>query len=479
MSRGIVLHHRHLRHSDHAALERAGENHDTVIPVFTFDPNFYEGSGLACDARLRFLHECLENLDITLFHGNPVEMAKYIDGEVYTIHTATSRYGKRRNERLREVGVNFVQGDGLRRDADNTRDGWSDAIEDWLEADTHSTPHSKLDTIESDVTIEQIESEYDVSPEKNNVPTGGRDAALEQLEAFVSEPNYWGNISEPTRESGVSDLSTYLRFGCLSVREVYQKATERLSGHDENAFTSRIYWNLHYSQKLLDWSGWMNEAVNPELRDMGEYDADQWQRFKEGKTGYSMVDAAVRQLTKTGWLNFRNRAMLASFLGDLLNLPWKKGADWMYYHLIDADPAINYTQWQNQTSRVGVNMYRIYNPIKQVEDRDESADWIREWVPELRGLPEQYLPQPEKTPVSLQKEVGVDIGKDYPRPVIEYEAARIRARRRYEKREPAAKRKLNDAVIRRRASFSGRGGGGRFLRAEENDSSQSALGDFS
>jgi deoxyribodipyrimidine photo-lyase len=295
----------------------------------------------------------------------------------------------------------------------------------------------------------------------------------------LSEPEYWGNISEPSREKGVSDLSTYLRFGCFSVREVYQSATERLSGHDKSTFTSRLYWNLHYSQKLLDWSGWMNKAVNPALRDMGEHDSDKWERFKQGLTGYPMIDGAVRQLTNTGWLNFRNRAMLASFVGDLLNEPWKKGADWMHYHLIDADPAINYTQWQCQTSRVGVNLYRMYNPRKQVEDRETAAEWIERWVPELANLPEKYLSQPEKTPLSVQQRVGVDIGKDYPRPIIEYESARAKARKRYEAREADAKRELNNPEIQRRASFSGRGG--RFSNnpdSFEKDSEQQSLDSF-
>jgi deoxyribodipyrimidine photo-lyase len=477
MSKAFVLLHRNLRFNDHRALAMACENHDKVVPTFVFDPSFYEGDGLACDARLRFLHECLQNLDITLFCGNPVEMAQHVSGEVYTLHEPTSRYGKRRNDDLREAGVTFVDGDPLRRDVSNTRDGWSDAVEEFLESEPYTVDETKLAAVESDVSVSEIEERFNVEPEKTNVPTGGRDAALDQLEAFVSEPEYWGNISEPTRERGVSDLSTYLRFGCLSVREVYQTAQNRLSGRHLSAFTSRLYWNLHYSQKLLDWSGWMNKALNPALREMGTFDQNRWERMKSGETGYPMIDAAVRQLTKTGWLNFRNRAMLASFHSDLLNLPWKLGADWMYYHLIDADPAINYTQWQCQSSRVGVNMYRIYNPIKQVQDSDEAGDWIREWVPELFAFPKTYLHQPEKAPLSVQERVGVDVGRDYPRPVVEYEAARIRARNRYESREPDAKRELQSPTIRKRASFSGRGRKPQSVTKESNDS-QKSLSEF-
>jgi deoxyribodipyrimidine photo-lyase len=478
MTRGIVLHHRHLRQVDHAALAEAATNHETVVPVFVFDPHFYQGDSLACNARIRFMHECLDELDISLFHGNPAEVVSSLDGDVYTIHTATGRYGVERNKELYDAGVTFVQGDGLRR-CENPRNGWSDAIEEWLTDDTFDKPDC-IEPVESEVSIEWVEDEYDISSQKEQVPTGGRRAALDQLHEFCDSPEYWGHISEPTRERGVSDLSTYLRFGCLSIRETYQRVSERLSGHDKNAIQSRLFWNLHYQQKLLDWPGWMDEAVNPELRQMGTPDENKWTRFKNGRTGYPMVDAAVRQLTNTGWLNFRNRALLATFHSNLLNLPWKQGADWLYYHLIDADPGINYTQWQSQTSRVGTNLYRIYNPRKQVRDSDEATEWIQEWVPELRGFPEQHLDQPEKTPLSVQESCGIIIGEDYPLPVVEYEAARSRARRRLEQREAAAVEALEDPEVREWASLSARGRGRQpDVESLKQDSTQQSLADFS
>ncbi|EGQ44265.1 MAG: DNA photolyase [Candidatus Nanosalina sp. J07AB43] len=166
MSRGYVLHHRHLRHSDHAALAEATHNHTEVVPIFVFDPTFYEQDGLACDSRLRFLHECLRDIPVTLYHGNPVNAVKHLSGEVYTIHTATGRYGVERNEKLHQEGVNFVQGDGLRR-VENTRDGWSDAIQDYLYGEPYTHDSSAITILDSDVSIEWIEDEYDIEPAKN------------------------------------------------------------------------------------------------------------------------------------------------------------------------------------------------------------------------------------------------------------------------------------------------------------------------
>ena len=452
MSRGIVLHHRHLRQTDHAALHRAAQEHDEVVPVFVFDPKFYK-HGLSCDARLRFLHECLEDIDVSLFHGNPADVVQRLNGDVYTIHTATGRYGLKRNRKLHEAGVTFVQGDGLRR-VSESRDGWSDAIAEWFTDDLYDAV--EVSPLPSEVSIEWIEDEYDVSPEKENVLRGGRTAALNQLEEFV-DSEYSGHISEPTREAGVSDLSPYIRFGCLSLREVYQHATEKLSGRDKSMFESRLYWNLHYQQKLLDWPGWMNKAVNPALRGVGSFDKEQHERFINGKTGYPMIDAAVRCLTQTGWLNFRCRAMLATFYGKLLNLPWKRGADWMYYHLIDADPGINYTQWQSQTGRVGTNLYRVYNPRKQVKDHDTSPTFIKRFVPELQDFPEKFLARPERAPYEVQKDAETIIGEDYPYPIVEYESARRAAERRFEALQQEAERALNRDEVQERASFSNRG----------------------
>lgn len=424
------------------------------------------------------MHECISELDVSLFHGNPADVVDRLDGNVYTIHTATGRYGIERNNELYEKDVTFVQGDGLRR-CENPRNGWSTAVEDWITSEPFDKPDN-IETIDSNVTISEIEEMYDIIPQKTEVPTGGRQSALEQLSSFCNSPEYWGHISEPTREKGVSDLSTYLRFGCLSIREVYQRVSESLSGQDKNAIQSRLFWNLHYQQKLLDWAGWMEKAVNPELRQMGTYDEKKWTRFKNGNTGYPMVDAAIRQLTQTGWLNFRNRAMLATFHTNLLNLPWKTGADWLYYHLIDADPGINYTQWQSQTSKVGTNLYRIYNPRKQVRDSDTSTEWIQKWVPELRGFPEHHLDKPEKAPLPVQQSCGIIIGEDYPLPVVEYEGARSKARRRLEQCEAAAVKALEDPEVRKRASLSARGRGRQpDIESLKQDSTQQSLSDFS
>jgi deoxyribodipyrimidine photo-lyase len=474
----IVWHREDLRIADPPALTAASRHADIVVPLFVFDPGFYGEDGLACDARIRFLHESLADLDeqyaaagggLTYGHGDPLtilERCLEAGWGVFASQTPTGRYGATRDQRASELGVRFVSGDGLRRGVEQTRRGWRDHVQEWFEGDLYEPEleTTAITQLAGGTSIEAVEGRYGTEPEKTMVPTGGRSAGRERLETFVTQiDEYPGNISSPLdARDGCSGMSAYLRFGCLSTREVYQRAHEVSGGgRGLSMFTSRLFWNRHYNQKLEDWAGWLDEAVNPELKGFNRdrYDAELVTAWKEGRTGYPMVDAAMRCLSGTGWLNFRMRAMAASAYAHLLQQPWRLGADWYHHHLIDSDAAINYTQWQSQAGLVGKPSLRLYNPRKQVRDQDPEGEWIRRWVPELEGLPAAHLARPEKTPPAVQAECGVQIGEgssaDYPRPVVEYEAAKERFWRRYEQVKPAAAARLADPEIARRASLSG------------------------
>ena len=471
----VVWHRRGLRTADHPAVAAAAES-ETVLPLFIFDPAFYGSDGLACDARIQFLHESLDDLaeqyselggQLNYAHGDPVEILSELQQQGWAVVAArepTGRYGRRRDEAAADAGVEFVAGDGLIRDGDS-RKNWSNQIESWFQAApvTVDSENISFTPWETEITPDRVADAYDIAPTKQRVPHGGRTAGRRRLRQFVKTiESYPGRISAPSdAESGTSRLSPYLRFGCLSVREVFQHVEEHATdGLGKNMFISRLYWNRHYTQKLADWPGWLDTAVNPVMEEFhaDSYDPDRIEAWKAGRTGYPMVDASMRCLRETGWLNFRMRAMCASFLCDLLQQPWQPGADWFYYHLIDADPAINYSQFQTQAGVVGTNMLRIYNPRKQVRDNDPDGEFIREWVPELQGLPDAFLDQPEKTPVAVQADCGVEIGEDYPYPIVEYEAARERIQTKLESVRSAARRALQRPEVARRASLSQRGG---------------------
>ncbi|AXR79322.1 Deoxyribodipyrimidine photolyase [Natrarchaeobaculum sulfurireducens] len=509
----------HLRIDDQLALTRAVADGDVICPLFVFDPSFYGDRGLACDARLRFLHEAVASLDrlyetlptetslhraagsepplreavrpespdatepptvetlalaespgLTLGYGDPVSLlSRFVERgwAVVTMATPTSRYGKRRDDRARAAcgsALEFVSGDGLVRDRERTRTGWADHAQSWLEAPQHTPAWDALDvtrfTIETGVTPTAVEAAFDVSPTKTEVPTGTHRVAARRLRSFIDRiESYPRRISSPQdARHGTSGLSPYLTFGLVSVRQVYQAVKTHASpSRGRELFTDRLFWNLHYNQKLADWPGWTERAVNPVFEGINEdrHDPSLVDAWKRGRTGFPMVDAAMRCLRESGWLNFRMRAMAASFFAHILQQPWWIGADWYHRHLIDSDVGINYTQWQSQASLVGTPAQRVYNPRKQVRDQDPDGEWITEWVPELAALPSQFLDRPERTPLAVQQECGVHIGDSYPRPVVDFEARRSAFWSRYDRRRAAAARALARPEVARRASFSG------------------------
>ncbi len=547
----VVWHRKHLRVEDHRALSQAIVDSDAICPLFVFDPTFYADSGLACDARIRVLEEAVASLDrlyattpartvhteatdsaarltemmtessssttnpdntavdalrrpetpgLTVGYGDPVELlSRFVDRgwSVVTMATPTSRYGHRRDKRVQDAcgdAVEFVSGDGLIRGEEWPRSDWQPQINEWLTApqhvpqwDTHDTVRV---TIQTGVTPAAVDSYFEISPIKTQVPSGTHRAATTALREFTERiRSYPSNISAPQdAREGTSGLSPYLNFGLLSVRQAYQYITDNApSCRGRDMFESRLVWNLHYNQKLVDWPGWTEHAVNPAFEDQNEehHDNGLVTAWKHGQTGFPMVDAAMRCLKQTGWLNFRMRAMCASFFTHILHQPWWIGADWYHHHLIDSDVGINYTQWQSQAGLIGKPSQRVYNPHKQVRDQDPEGQWITEWVPELADLPTAFLDRPEKTPLVVQQECGVHIGETYPRPVVDFEAQRERFWSRYEKRRPEAARELRRPKIAKRASFSGGYNAARAIadehgeiEANRSDGTQLSFGDI-
>jgi deoxyribodipyrimidine photo-lyase len=520
----VVWHRKHLRTDDHRALSTALADGDVVCPLFVFDPTFYAADGLACDARLRFLHEAVGSLDtiyatvpvpttsiartadqsdtqsagrrsgplgsapadgldapgaipaqsntpgLTIGYGDPIRiLSRFVASgwSVLTMATPTSRYGQRRDDRARSVcgdAIEYVSGDGLVRDQQWSRVDWQAHIEEWLGSSQHSPAwddgSSTLLTIDTGVAPALVDHEFGIDPQKTQVPSGTHRVATSRLRDFVDRiHSYPGSISAPQdARDGTSGLSPYLTFGLLSVRQVHQHVDDDAPAcRGREMFTSRLFWNLHYNQKLADWPGWTDRAVNPVLEGRNEdtHDPALVEAWKQGRTGFPMVDASMRCLRQTGWLNFRMRAMCASFFTHILQQPWWIGADWYHHHLIDSDVGVNYTQWQSQAGLIGKPSQRVYNPRKQVRDQDPSGEWITRWVPELEPLPENFLDRPERAPLSVQADCGVRVGEEYPHPVVDFEARREAFWSRYERLRPEAARALGRRDIARRASFSG------------------------
>ena len=268
-------------------------------------------------------------------------------------------------------------------------------------------------------------------------------AAQRKLQSFVKRNvvSYGEMRDRPDRE-GVSRLSPYLHFGQISPVQVWQAVQDRYkdSGSDERAsvetYLREIGWREFAYHLLVYFPHTTDRPLRESFRRFGWRRNRRWLRaWQQGKTGYPMVDAAMRQLWHTGWMHNRMRMVVASFLTKHLLIPWQDGAAWFWDTLVDADLASNTLGWQ-WTAGCGADAapyYRIFNPVTQGRKFDPEGAYVRCWVPELVKLPSKYIHAPREAPAEVLQEAGVRVGQDYPEPIVEHRQAREKALRAYEK----------------------------------------------
>jgi deoxyribodipyrimidine photo-lyase len=248
-----------------------------------------------------------------------------------------------------------------------------------------------------------------------------------------------GNYGEDRNRidlEGTSALSPYLRFGMLSARQVVSAALEAIANASGGAaqksaetWLNELIWREFYIAILWHFPSVLRTSFRRELRDIAwANDGASIAAWKEGRSGYPIVDACMRQLAQTGWMHNRGRMITASFLVKDLLVDWRRGERWFMQNLLDGDPAANNGGWQ-WTAGTGTDAapyFRVFNPILQGQKFDPRGDAIRRWLPELLHVPNEYIHTPWKMPVEVQSRSGCHIGQDYPAPIIEHGFARQR-----------------------------------------------------
>ena len=225
---------------------------------------------------------------------------------------------------------------------------------------------------------------------------GGRKEGLLRLEQFFRKDiyNYRKNISNPDKsKDNCSRLSPYITWGCLSIREIYKKAS-LINDLNSKMFKSRIAWHCHFIQKLESEPELEFREFHPYFNNLRRKNNTFLKLWSEGKTGYPFLDACMRSLNHTGWLNFRMRAMLMSFASYNLWIPWQESGETLARKFVDYEPGIHWCQCQMQSGTTSINTNRIYNPIKQGKDHDPEGIFIREWLPELKNIPNHFIHEP-------------------------------------------------------------------------------------
>jgi deoxyribodipyrimidine photo-lyase len=257
-------------------------------------------------------------------------------------------------------------------------------------------------------------------------PGGAHESLARFLETGLA--GYSDDRNRPDIETGTSRLSPHLAFGEISPREIWHGCRSKME--QSGKFLAEIGWRefsyvlLYHNPKLA------SENFKPAF-DRFAWDDDEaaLERWQQGQTGYPFVDAGMRQLWATGWQHNRVRMVTASFLIKHLLLDWRHGERWFHDTLLDADPASNAASWQ-WVAGSGADAspyFRIFNPFTQGEKFDPKGKYVRQWVPELAGLPNKYLQRPWEAPKSILDGAGVRLGDNYPMPIVDHKIARERA----------------------------------------------------
>jgi deoxyribodipyrimidine photo-lyase len=285
-------------------------------------------------------------------------------------------------------------------------------------------------------TIKKLESNFNtislITPDETKFQRGGSSIANRYLKSFFEGRylNYNNHISKPllSRKS-CSRLSPYIAWGNLSTRQVIQAAhafRETCKYKKQiDSFISRLTWQAHFIQKFEMEDIMEFESINSGYREINKKVKPQYiEAWEKGQTGYPLIDACMRCLNETGFLNFRMRALLVSFFTHNLWQPWQEATHHLSRQFLDFEPGIHFPQLQMQAGETGVNLLRIYNPVKNSLEHDPAAEFIVTWVPELKNLPLNFIHEPYKMTYLDQKFNSFTLGIDYPKPIVNMEKTR-------------------------------------------------------
>jgi deoxyribodipyrimidine photo-lyase len=459
----IVWLRRDLRVRDHPALRAASEGGERLVPLFCFDDSLLHGRH-ASGPRTQFLLECLADLDrslrergtrLVLRRGRPERELSALAAEIGadSVHASddVGPFARRRDERvgraLGAVGVRLVLHPGvnavddvaeLRTEAGTPYSVFSPFHRRWLVAPRRPVlkAPAELPRLPSKLAPGRIPSlaTLGLEQEVSRPAPGGEAEARRALKRFLASGiRDYADEHDALGREGTSRLSPYLHFGCLSPRQLEARLPR---GKGAEAFRRQLCWRDFYHHVLIHSP--RNARSEFQARYRGRirwsHTKTRFQAWCDGRTGFPLVDAGMRQLIREGWMHNRARLVVGSFLTKDLGIDWRWGERHFMRLLIDGDEANNNGNWQWIAS-VGVDpqpvFRRIYNPARHQKRFDPHNEYVRRYVPELRRVPDRFIREPWTMPDQVQRECGCRIGVDYPPPIVDRRRAREEALARY------------------------------------------------
>lgn len=472
---------RDLRVDDHAPLHDAAA--EGVIPLYVVEPDYWQLTDTS-ERQWAFTLESLLDLDselrdrgvpLIVHHGEITAVLHHLHQQTgftrLLSHEETGNDWTFQRDRAvahwcRAQGVEWreYRQFGVVR-GPHDRDHWDNAWRAVMEAPAYATP--------SRLTPKLTECPHPLASLKppafgDQLPCparqrGGMDQGEHLLADFLKQRSrgYEKCISSPvTAWEASSRLSPHIAHGTVSLRRIVQQcrataAAPEISGAHRRslkAFRSRLHWHCHFIQKLEDEPAIEFQTIHPDLeglRQPGNW-PEALERWREGTTGWPLVDACMRALHHSGWINFRMRAMLMAVASYHLHQHWREPALHLARLFTDYEPGIHYPQAQMQSGLTGINALRIYNPVLQSHRLDPEGRFIRAWVPELASVPNEWIHTPWGLSSAQRSRLGAAA---YPLPLIDHEEAARRARAHIKAwRQQHVRRDMTDQVLARHGS---------------------------
>lgn len=435
----IYIFRRDLRLADNLGFLQACTDSETLLPIFILDENILSRSpkndlrlGFLCDALLQLQSELQKkNSDLFVFHGTPEKIVahllqQYPQANIFA-NKSLGTYGNKRDKKIKEICTKngtefFVEDDSLLVpiDAVPVRKVFSAFYRKWAEIDKKKPQQApkKIPDLPSalpnnTVPIDEMRKKINAG-ENKYWPVDMVFSRLRTMD-LAAYPDKRNAVDE----DGTTRLSPYLRFGIVSCREAFSHIAS--CPFDTSVLQKELAWREFWTHILYHFPRTKEEAFQEKRRGIAwKKDKKKLQAWKDGKTGYPVIDAAMRQLNQENWMHNRARMFVASFLTKDLLIDWREGEKYFSEKLLDYDEAVNIGNWQWSAS-VGADPkpMRIFSPLLQAERFDPKAKYIKKYIPELEHHSPQYLHNPLK--YSL----------DYISPIVDHAVAQREAKQAY------------------------------------------------